>query len=52
MSDSVKVKEALELLQDYGWIISEKVPSSTGRKHEFWVLHPRAFEKGCDIPPA
>lgn len=44
LSDSTRVREALILLQDYGWIISEKIQGRTGRQHEFWHLHPRAFE--------
>lgn len=45
LSDSVKVKEALELLQEYGWIALEQVRSKNGRPSEFWILNPRAFEK-------
>jgi len=44
LSDSNRVRVALELLQDYGWIICEKIPGSTGRQSEFWHLNPRAFE--------
>ena len=44
LSDSGRVRKALELLRDYGWVISEKVGSGTGRQNEYWILHPRAFE--------
>ena len=44
LSDSTRVRTALELLQDYGWIISEKIQGKTGRHNEFWVLHPNAFK--------
>ncbi len=42
LSDSVRVRSALELLQDYGWIVSEKEGGAVGRRNEFWVVHPRA----------
>ncbi len=42
LSDSVRVRSALELLQDYGWVVSEKVGGAAGRRNEFWVVHPRA----------
>lgn len=43
LSDSIRVRAALEMLQDYSWVVSEKVPGQTGRQSEFWNLHPRAF---------
>ena len=45
--DGARVKAALELLEDKGWLVREKVSSSGngGRGHEFWNLHPRAFSK-------
>jgi hypothetical protein len=46
LQDSTRVRTTLEFLEDYKWLIREKVPAGPngGRKHEFWVLHPRAFE--------
>ncbi len=44
LSDSGRVRAALELLQGYGWMVSEKVSGKTGRSNEFWIIHPRAFE--------
>jgi hypothetical protein len=41
LSDSVRVRAALELLQDYGWLASEKDGGATGRRNEFWVVYPR-----------
>ena len=41
LSDSMRVRSALELLQDYGWVVSEKESGATGRRNEFWVVHPR-----------
>lgn len=41
LSDSVRVRAALELLQDYGWIASDKEGGIIGRRNEFWVIHPR-----------
>ena len=41
LSDSVRVRSALELLQDYGWIVSEKEGGVAGRRNEFWVVHSR-----------
>lgn len=41
LSDSVRVRAALDLLQDYGWIVSELEGGATGRRNEFWVAHPR-----------
>lgn len=46
LQDSNRVRAALDLLQNYNWLVVEKVPGTNGRKHEFWILHPRAFEKG------
>ncbi len=40
LSDSGRVRNALALLQDYGWIISMKEGSGSGRYHEFWIAHP------------
>ncbi|MBS0604918.1 MAG: DUF3987 domain-containing protein [Verrucomicrobia bacterium] len=45
LSDSVRVRTALEFLQDFGWLAFEKASGNTGRHHEYWHLHPRAFEK-------
>lgn len=45
LSDSARVRAALEMLEDFGWVVSEKVAGKTGRQAEFWVLHPRAFDK-------
>lgn len=45
LSDSNQVRAALTLLQDFGWLAMEKIPGKSGRHHEFWILHPRAFEK-------
>jgi putative DNA primase/helicase len=39
LSDSGRVRNALALLQDYGWIISMKEGSGSGRYHEFWIAH-------------
>ena len=39
--DSVRVRAALNLLQDYGWLISEKEGGVVGRCHEFWIAHPK-----------
>lgn len=41
LSDSGRVRAALELLQDYGWAISEKISGTVGRSHEFWTIHPK-----------
>lgn len=41
LSDSARVRSALDLLQDYGWIVSEKESGGVGRRNEFWVVHPR-----------
>lgn len=41
LSDSVRVRAALDLLQDNSWIGSELEGGATGRRHEFWVVHPR-----------
>lgn len=43
LSDSVRARAALDLLQDYGWIVSELEGGITGRRHEFWVVHPRTL---------
>jgi putative DNA primase/helicase len=43
LEDSRRVRAALELLEDKDWLVVEKV-GSTGRKHEYWILNPRAFE--------
>ncbi len=40
LSDSLRVRNALDLLQDYGWVISTKDGSGPGRPHEFWIAHP------------
>ena len=45
LSDSSRVRSALEMLYDYGWLVPEKISGNTGRKAEFWILHPRAFKK-------
>lgn len=45
LSDSTRVRAALELLQDYGWLAIEKIGGKSGRNKEYWILHPRAFEK-------
>lgn len=44
IADSTKARAALDLLQDYGWVISEKETSGIGRKHEFWIVHPKALQ--------
>ena len=46
LPDSQRVREALDLLVDYNWLVCEKVPAGPqgGRKHEFWTLHPRVFD--------
>ena len=45
LSDSVKVKSALEVLRDFDWLVAEKVSSgASGRHAEFWIVNPRAFE--------
>lgn len=44
LSESNKVRPALDLLQDYGWLILEKIGKAEGRKNQFWILNPRAFE--------
>jgi hypothetical protein len=41
LSDSQRVRAALDLLQDYGWVASEKEGGIIGRRNEFWVVHPR-----------
>lgn len=41
LSDSVRVRSALELLQDYGWAVCEKVSNAIGRSSEFWTIHPK-----------
>lgn len=41
LSDSTRVRAALDLLLDYGWVVSEKVSGRTGRHSEFWVVHPK-----------
>lgn len=40
LSDSGRVRNALDLLQDYGWVISTKERSGQGRHPEFWIAHP------------
>jgi len=47
LQDSARVRAALDLLEDYNWLVKEKIPSNPkgGRKHEFWILHPRAFQQ-------
>lgn len=45
LSDSGRVRSALDLLQDYGWIISTKEKSAQGRHHEFWIAHPSVLQK-------
>lgn len=40
LSDSGRVRAALELLRDYGWVVSEKIGGGTGRHSEFWTVHP------------
>lgn len=40
LSDSGRVRNALNLLQDYGWAISIKEGNGPGRYHEFWIAHP------------
>jgi hypothetical protein len=41
LSDSMRVRAALELLQDYGWVVSEKEKGVVGRHSEFWMAHPK-----------
>lgn len=43
LSDSGRVKMALDLLQDDDWLINEKESSINGRNHDYWIVHPRAF---------
>lgn len=45
LSDSARVRKALDLLQDYGWVISMKDESGPGRPHEFWIAHPSVLQK-------
>ncbi len=46
LSDSARVKEALEFLQGYHWVVSEKVSGlPKGRQHEFWNVHPDVFRR-------
>lgn len=45
LSDSTRVRAALELLQGFDWVAVQKIGGKTGRDNEYWVLHPRAFEK-------
>ncbi len=44
LSDSNRVRAALDLLKDFNWLANEKIKTQ-GRSHEYWILHPRAFEK-------
>ena len=43
LSDSGRVRNALDLLQDYGWVISTKEKSGPGRHPEFWIAHPNVL---------
>lgn len=45
LSDSARVRAALDLLKDYGWVALEKIGGESGRDSQYWNLHPRAFEK-------
>lgn len=45
LADSGRVRNALDLLQDYGWVISIKEGSGSGRYHEFWITHPSILSK-------
>lgn len=45
LSDSGRVRDALDLLQDYGWMISTKVKGARGRDNEFWIAHPSILHK-------
>lgn len=45
LSDSGRVRSALELLQDYGWAVCEKMSGAIGRSSEFWIIHPKIVSK-------
>ncbi len=44
LSDSGRVRSALELLQDYGWVICEKESGTGGRNSEFWIVNPKVSQ--------
>jgi len=53
LSESVRVRAALDLLQDYGWVASEKEKGASGRHSEFWneLLRLKGIRQGIAILP-